>query len=127
MKVAIASMDGTTISSHFGRSACFLVYDIKDGNVTHREIRTNRATRHAQGECDSGRHSHDHGHTAILETLSDCDAVLCYGMGVRAAQDLESAGIKAYLLGAECTPDEAIAQFIAGTLSTTKGFCRNHG
>jgi len=89
MKIAIASLDGTTISPHFGRSQCFIIFDVQDEKVTGKEVRQNTFTAHAQGNCQ-GEHEHDHqhSHSAIVEALRDCDAVLCYGMGWRAAQDL---------------------------------------
>lgn len=132
MKIAVASMDGTTISGHFGRSSCFIIFETDGKGITGKEIRQNTFTAHAQGECtgeERHEHTHEHAHhshSAIVEALHDCDAVLCYGMGWRAAQDLAANGIKAYVLESESTPDEAVMQFLSGSLKAAGSFCRCH-
>lgn len=125
MKVAVASEDGVSISHHFGRSRCFLVFDIQDGKVTERSVRDNTFTAHARGECDETHH-HDqpHGHGAIVEALKDCQAVLCYGMGWRAAEDLKQKGIQAMLVPGEMSPEEAVGKYLRGDLGAAGGFCR---
>ncbi len=130
MKIAIASSDGAHISPHFGRSSCFLVFDIEGGKIAGKELRTNTFTAHARGECDGdGQHDHGaHSHASIVEALRDCGAVLCYGMGSRAAEALSRGGIQAYVLSEQFTPEEAVALFLRGELrSAGQGFCRCHG
>ena len=39
MKVAVPTVDGTSISQHFGRSKSFFVFDIDDGKVVGRPAR----------------------------------------------------------------------------------------
>jgi predicted Fe-Mo cluster-binding NifX family protein len=129
MKIAIASFDGRTISPHFGRSKFFIVFDIKDGVVAGKEVRQNTVTAHAQGLCEGAHqqdHHHHHSHSAIVEALRDYDAVLCRGMGWRAAQDLAANNIKAYILDSECTPEEAATRFACGDPTVSGEFCRCH-
>jgi predicted Fe-Mo cluster-binding NifX family protein len=132
MKIAVAALDGRTVSPHFGRSACFIVFEIKEGKIAGREVRDNTYTPHAKGEC-SGEHGagsspeHAHGHAGILAALHDCEAVICRGMGWRAAEDLGGQGIKALVTDAEGTPDELVEAFLSGSLATGPGFCRCHG
>jgi len=129
MKVAIASEDGVTISHHFGRSACFIVFEAQDGKITNREKRSNTYTAFATGECDGqGHHAPNatHSHAGIVNALRDCGAVLCYGMGWRAAEDLKQNGIQAFVLAAEMSPEEAVAAFAAGKLAPSGVFCRCH-
>jgi len=129
MKVAVASSDGTSISRHFGQSACFIVFDVAEGKIKGREVRDNNYTVRAQGDC----HGHEegdqhHSHSAVIEALRDCEAVICLGMGWRAAQDLAAHGIKPYILPAECAPESAVSLFMAGRLiSGSDQFCRCHG
>jgi predicted Fe-Mo cluster-binding NifX family protein len=122
MRIAIAS-DGAAIARHFGRCACFLVFQIENGQVVGRETRPNTFTAHAQGKCN---HEHDHTHGPIIQALQDCDLVLCYGMGWRAAQELQQNNIQVGILVEEMTPDEAIQRYLAGELTTGDGFCRCH-
>jgi predicted Fe-Mo cluster-binding NifX family protein len=99
VKIAVASEDGVSISQHFGRSRCFLVYEVDDQKILGYSVRDNTFTAHARGECQEGvEHNHQHGHAAIVEALKDCEAVLCYGMGWRAAEELKQNGIQAFLV-----------------------------
>jgi predicted Fe-Mo cluster-binding NifX family protein len=41
VKIAVASEDGVNISHHFGRSRCFLVFEIQDQQVIGRSLRDN--------------------------------------------------------------------------------------
>jgi predicted Fe-Mo cluster-binding NifX family protein len=129
MKIAVASSDGTNISPHFGRSSCFLIFDVVDGKIVGKELRTNTFTAHARGEC-GGEQPHDHGahsHASIVEALSDCNAVLCYGMGWRAAGALGREGIQPFVLEEECTPERAVTLFLEGKLAPARqGFCRGN-
>ncbi|MFC1557559.1 NifB/NifX family molybdenum-iron cluster-binding protein [candidate division KSB1 bacterium] len=126
-KIAVASSDGNKISEHFGRSACFIIYEIANNEVTGREIRNNTFTPHARGECDDGegKHNHNHSHSSIIAALGDCAGVISYGMGWRAAEDLKKHSIRSFILESACTPDEAVGLFIQGSLKDAEGqLCR---
>jgi predicted Fe-Mo cluster-binding NifX family protein len=122
MKIAVAS-DGTAIARHFGRCACFLVFQVENGRVVRRETRANTYTAHALGQCD---HAHDHTHGPIVQALGDCALVLCYGMGWRAAQELQQNGIQVAIVSEELTPDEAVRRHLTGELATGDAFCGGH-
>lgn len=131
MKIGVASYNGKIISKHFGRSRYFVIFDIEDGKVVKSEARENTFTAHARGEChEDGPHEHDaghghHSHSSIVQALHDCEAVLCYGMGWRAAEDLKAAGIKACILTEECTMEQAVQAYIDGSLKPgDEYFCR---
>ena len=93
-----------------------------------RSQRDNTFTTHARGECHTGvEHGHHHGHGAIVQALADCQAVLCYGMGWRAAEDLQQKGIQAFILPREMSPEDAVNAYLAGNLGSAGDFCRCHG
>jgi len=125
MKIAVPTQDGSSISQHFGRSRSFFVFEIDSKDIINRSIRDNKFTAHAKGECDGG-HDHDHGHEDIVAALRDCHAVLCYGMGWRAAEDLKNGGIKAFVLREQMSPEEAVSHYINGELTESAGFCNCH-
>jgi predicted Fe-Mo cluster-binding NifX family protein len=139
MKVAVASADGTAVSQHFGQSRCFIVFDVTDGKITGREVRDNTFTPHARGQCHGHGHGHgaEHvhghghegvrGHQAAARALADCQALLCRGMGGRAAADLEAGGIRPVVFVDDLSPEEAVAGLVAGTLKVASTFCRCHG
>ncbi len=129
MKVAVATIDGVTMSQHFGRSAGFVVFDLDGKNVKSKEVRTNDRTPHAQGLCH-GKHEHgaaehgSHSHVGVVELLGDCDVVLCGGMGAGAAQALSLQGIQPVIVTAVNTTDEALTEYLNGKgLSAASGFC----
>lgn len=127
MRVAVASEDGVSISHHFGRSRCFLVFEIEDKKVVGQSLRDNTFTAHARGECQEGQpHEHHHGHGPVVAALKDCEVVLCYGMGWRAAEDLKQNGIQAFILQNEMSPEDAVSAYLAGGLGPAGGFCRCH-
>jgi predicted Fe-Mo cluster-binding NifX family protein len=118
MKIAVPSSDGAAISPHFGRSSCFLIFDVEGGKIVGQQVRSNALTAHARGECEGEGHGHHaaHSHATLVEALADCGAVLCLGMGWRAAQALEEQGIPSYLLAEASTPEAAVALFLEGKL-----------
>lgn len=130
MKVAVATIDGVSISQHFGRSTGFVVFDIEEATIKSRELRTNDRTPHAQGLCtghheDGAAHQHaGHSHAGIVDLLADCKVVLCGGMGAGAAQALSQMGIQPALLPAVCSVEEAVSHFLRGAAQPAPaGFC----
>jgi predicted Fe-Mo cluster-binding NifX family protein len=127
MNIAVASADGVTVSEHFGRSRCFIVFNVAEGKIVSRQVRDNTYTAHAKGECDD-QHHHDqpHSHADIVAALRDCQVVLCGGMGYRAAEDLKAGGMQAIIVDPSLTPEQAVAELIAGKARPGRGFCRCH-
>jgi predicted Fe-Mo cluster-binding NifX family protein len=130
VKIAVASTDGVSISPHFGRSRSFIVFDVAEGKIARREIRDNTHTAFVQGKCQEGaghhHHAQPHSHADIVNALSDCQVVLCYGMGWRAAEDLKRAGIQPFVLDAEASAEEAVRAFLDGKVKPGGAFCRCH-
>jgi predicted Fe-Mo cluster-binding NifX family protein len=112
------------MSPHFGRSACFIVFDVTGGKVGGRETRSNTHTAFAKGDCD-GKHQHDqpHSHADVVGALSDCKAVLCRGMGRLAADALQAKGIEPVVVEGDLSPENAVAAFLSGNILKTSGFC----
>jgi len=103
------------VHDHFGSAPYFTIYDTEKDTV---EIIDNQNSHHAHGMCQplsalAGRH---------------IDAVVCGGMGGRAVQKLNEAGIKAYRAVPGTVADIA-GQFAAGGLQeiTVENACASHG
>ena len=129
MKIAVASTDGVAVSPHFGRSRCFVVFTVEAGKIATQEVRDNTSTAYAQGQCqDEAGHHHDHPHTHanIVDALRDCQAILCGGMGWRAAQELQAAGIRPFALEEAGSAREAVEAFLCGRAKAQAPFCRCH-
>jgi len=97
----VLSSDGinSQIYGHFGSAPFFAIYDSATDNVT---IVNNSVGEHEHGQCMPVN--------AIKGT--GAEAVLCRGMGMRAANLLTEAGIKPYMVDAE-TVNDAIQQYKA--------------
>lgn len=130
MRVAVASEDGESISAHFGRCACFIVFDAEEGAILRKELRENTHASQDGGNCHvPGHGGQPHSHADLIKTLHDCQAALCYGMGWRAAGELKQNGIQPVVVGRKCTPEEAVAMLVAGKLALgDREFCagRHH-
>ena len=109
MRIAVASDDGTTISSHFGKTRGFVIFDVVDGRVIKRSYIKNTFTGHARG-LSGADHSVDR-HGPILQSLKDCKAVIAHGMGQRIYDDLRSVEIEAFIVN-ETEADEAIRLYL---------------
>ncbi|MEW6685925.1 MAG: NifB/NifX family molybdenum-iron cluster-binding protein [Candidatus Edwardsbacteria bacterium] len=95
MKIAIASDDEKTISSHFGRTRGFVVFEVEGREVKNQEYRPNTFTGHAGGLEGAGHGVDRHG--PIVSALSDCKAAISHGMGRRIYDDLKNAGIEVFV------------------------------
>lgn len=125
MKVAIAVNHRSEVSAHFGRSPAFLVFQVEEGQILHREVRANdqagvpHGPSHEHGEVQA----HPHDHNRFVQLLGDCQAVIGLGMGPGARQALESAGITVRLLEAPTSPEEAAIRFETGHLPAGPRSC----
>jgi len=113
MKIAIASDDGKTISSHFGRTRGFVIFEIEGKEIKKQEYRNNTFTGHVRG-LEGANHSFDR-HRPILEALEDCQVVISHGMGRRIYDDLKNADIEVFITE-EMDAEVALNLYIKGHL-----------
>jgi predicted Fe-Mo cluster-binding NifX family protein len=123
MKIAVITDDGREVSQHFGRAPYYMVLTIEEGRVTNREMRDKLG--HAQfggeGHHDEAGHAHGFGpqahdrHVQMAEAISDCEVLLCGGMGRGAYQSMQARGIRPMVTDMTSIDDAARA-FIEGTL-----------
>ncbi|NEO31948.1 MAG: hypothetical protein F6K36_16225 [Symploca sp. SIO3C6] len=86
--VAVATKGGGLVNQHFGHAKEFMIYEV-DGNkarfIGHRKI---------DHYCQSG-YGEEGTLAKIIETISDCQAVLVSKIGESPKQELRQAGIEA--------------------------------
>ena len=101
MRIAVTYENGE-IFQHFGHAAQFKVYDVQDGSVVKAEVMDTNGS----------------GHGALAGLLSELgvDVLICGGIGGGAQMALAQAGIKLFG-GVRGNADDAVAAWIAGTLS----------
>ena len=101
------------VFQHFGHTASFKLYEIKDNAVAEtRVVDTN----------GSG-----HGALAVFLKALKVDAVICGGIGGGAQMALAEAGIQVYG-GVRGDADDAVTDFLAGQLAYNPNVrCSHHG
>ena len=102
------------VYGHFGSAPYFIIYDDENENL---EI------------LDNSNQHHQHGNCHPIEAIGDkkVNFVVCRGMGARAIQGLNAAGIKV-LISNTATVDETIRAFKQNTLTemTLDDSCGHH-
>jgi predicted Fe-Mo cluster-binding NifX family protein len=124
MRIAAITDDGKTISQHFGRAPYYLVATVENGQIVNRELREKFGHSHFANEphaadvpsqphgMDSG--SHDK-HMLMAQAITDCEALLCRGMGMGAYESMKVAGIRPVVTDI-VTIDEAVLAYINGKI-----------
>lgn len=120
MKIAAITEDGITISQHFGRAPYYLVLTINDGKILARERRNKLGHAQFTGEPHKpgipgqphgmGAGAHDR-HMRMSEVISDCEALLCGGMGQGAYLSMTQRGIKPVVTDIRDIDQAAMAYF----------------
>jgi transcriptional regulator with XRE-family HTH domain/predicted Fe-Mo cluster-binding NifX family protein len=124
MKIAVITDDGQTISQHFGRAPYYLVFTIEGGKIVERELRDKMG----HNQFSAHPHAHDshtpeHGtdaashekHSSMAETIADCKAILCGGMGMGAYESMRRLNIQPVVTDLSDI-DAAVQAFITGKL-----------
>lgn len=103
-RIAIATTDGISVCDHLARSSAFLILEIQDGAITSGTFRSR-----AIDTCGN--------HAGFVDMLNGANAVICGGIGQGAADALTAHGIEPLVIGERKSIDDAVNQFLAGSLS----------
>jgi predicted Fe-Mo cluster-binding NifX family protein len=131
MKIAVATNDNIHVTGHLGRCRTFLVYSVEDNKIVSREERDNTFTHHhaaghEHGEEHHHGEEHNHSHSALIDGLKDCSAVIFQSGGWRVVEDLKQNNIRPFLTD-ELIADDAAAKFLKGELTERpENTCRAH-
>jgi len=124
MKIAAITEDGKTISQHFGRAPYYLVLTVDDNKIIDCELRNKlgHSQFHAEGphEADSGgQHGvgpqADHRHGRMAEAITDCEALLCRGMGMGAYESMKTRNIRPVVTDI-ADIEEAVLAYVNGKI-----------
>ena len=124
MKVAAITDDGKTISQHFGRAQYYLVITVENGQIFARELRDKIGHVHFADEPHHGEtpnqphgfgaEAHDR-HLRMAETIADCEALLCRGMGRGAYESIKTRSIRPVVTEI-ASIDEAVLSYANDTI-----------
>ncbi|MHC1740594.1 MAG: NifB/NifX family molybdenum-iron cluster-binding protein [Anaerolineaceae bacterium] len=123
MKIAVITDDGKTISQHFGRAPFYLVCTIEEGRIINREQRAKMGHNQFSGESHEEHHDEKHGldeahhdkHLQMANTISDCQVLICGGMGMGAYESMRRLNIKPVVTDL-ATIEDAVQAYIDGNL-----------
>jgi predicted Fe-Mo cluster-binding NifX family protein len=124
MKIAAITDDGHTISQHFGRAAHYLVVTVEDGKIVDRQMREKLGHTHFASELHPAQtpgqpHGFDPAaqdrHARMAETIADCQALLCGGMGAGAYESMRARGIRPVVTDL-VSIDEAVKAYVDGQI-----------
>jgi predicted Fe-Mo cluster-binding NifX family protein len=124
MKIAAITDDGKTISQHFGRAAYYLVSIVENGQIIEQELRNKLGHAHYANQPHSEEQpGQPHGmdpashnrHLQMAETIADCEALLCRGMGMGAYQSMQVRGIRPVVTDI-VSIDEAVMAYVQGSI-----------
>ncbi len=115
MKIAVASQNRREITDHTGRCRKFWIYEVDEGAVSGKELL----------ELPKEQSFHD---TSPHEpsSLGDVQILIAGGMGTGLVRRLKTMGIEP-LITTETDPDKAVADYLAGSLSTRSAEPHEHG
>ena len=109
MKIAVTAENNNGLESlvaqHFGHAPFFVLVDVKDGEVCA-----------VQGVANPFATAHQPGQIPDFVKQQNADVILSGGMGGRAIEFFEQAGIKA-ATGASGTVRQALEQYLGGKLN----------
>jgi len=125
MKIAVITNDKRTICQHFGHANYYAVLTIENGQIIQREMREKLSHKHFAKE----EHEHTnepgqlHGfspasqarHGQMSDAITDCEALICGGMGAGAYENMKERNIRPIITEIE-TIDEAALIYAAGNL-----------
>jgi predicted Fe-Mo cluster-binding NifX family protein len=124
MKIAAITDNGKTISLHFGRAQYYLVATVENGQIINREMRDK--INHAQLQPEGHDHEEagqkhgygpvaDNRHGRMAESIVDCEAVLCRGMGMGAYENMKARNIRPVVTDI-ADIDEAVLAYAGGQI-----------
>jgi predicted Fe-Mo cluster-binding NifX family protein len=105
-RIAVATADGLSVCEHLARSSSFIVMEVEEGKIASRAVRNRESDL-----CGN--------HKSFVEILEGCDEVICGGIGQGAWDALTAHGILPIVAAGKHSVDEAIGQYLAGSLATT--------
>ncbi len=123
MKIAVITDDGTTVSQHFGRAPYYAVFTVEEGKIVDRETRQKMGHSQFSGEPHTEPHGQPHGfdpaaqnrHNRMADAISDCQVLLCRGMGTGAYESMKTLGIRPIVTDI-ASIEEAIATYLNGDI-----------
>jgi predicted Fe-Mo cluster-binding NifX family protein len=123
MKIAVITDDGKSISQHFGRAPYYMVFTVDDKKITNREMRDKLGHNQFSAVGPEEHHGEQHGldegahnkHAQMAGSISDCQVLLCGGMGMGAYESMRRLNIQPMVTNM-MDIEAAVQEYIEGKL-----------
>ncbi len=111
IQVAVASKTGRLVDQHFGQVTEFYVYEYREGKAMFIEKRSVLKYCNGPDDCDLG----EENISRIIQTISDCKAVIAMRIGDVPKEKLRQRGIRVYTTfdRIETSVERAVAEIAA--------------
>ncbi len=123
MNVCFPTDDGLAISRHFGQAIYFKVFTLENNQVVSVELRPK--AHHTHGEHGQEHEQGIHPGQLMFQAISDCQVLICGGMGMPAYNRALAAGMEVFLTP-QTSIDEALQAYQAGKLVSELGLMHDH-
>jgi len=124
-KIAVVTQDQQNISAHFGMAPFYQVFSVENGEITDEETRQKpHHERHPEHGSD---HHHEHGpghHQNMFAPVTDCQVLICGGMGSPAYAKAQAAGLDIVLTGGEIRA--TVQAYLDGKISSDERRVHKH-
>lgn len=120
-KLAIPTDDGETISRHFGQAKYFRVITLENDQIEYSEMREKASHQHGDYSHQAGIHPGQQ----MTEVISDCQVLVCGGMGTPAYNRVVAAGLRV-ILTRHVSIDTAVQAYLLGTLNNEPQLVHAH-
>ena len=94
MKIAIATNDWKTISSHFYKSKGFAIFEIEGTKIKSQEYHSNSFINFERKDVCAAHNSNEL--TTILNILKDCNVVVFCNIEKKTCDDLKRMGVNVF-------------------------------
>jgi MoaA/NifB/PqqE/SkfB family radical SAM enzyme len=110
IQIAVATKSGMMVDQHFGKATEFYVYEYSNGSAIFKEKRAVQRYCSGPEECDNSEAAMEY----IIQSISDCNAVIAMRIGEAPKEKLKSKGISVYTTcdGIEKSIQQAVVEII---------------
>jgi predicted Fe-Mo cluster-binding NifX family protein len=122
-KIAAVTENGEKISSHFGMAPTYVVYTVDEGQIQGSEQRE-KPHHGSHGEHGAHEHGHHGLHDDMFAPISDCQVLLCGGMGEPAYARAQQAGLEVVLTGGDIR--QAVEAYLQGAVTSDMRRIHHH-
>jgi predicted Fe-Mo cluster-binding NifX family protein len=117
VKIAVPTLDGSYISTHFGRAPAFVIFTAESGRVVEREVRANPFADPRFHRHGTPRDAESDPHAGVARVLADVDVLLTYGgRACDGYAGLAARGVEIVSLFEDGVVDEAVESYLARRL-----------